>query len=366
MTKMKVLVLCCGLLALPGFARDVHPELDLPGLRVKPPELQLRGEPNPDYAKELAAAVRRLEPEEKKAFFKHLRRQQQALNQRIEDLTFNYDKAVALRNNIAVESAGLTARADAVVDFQRNLILKLKDMQRAIDKVRQRDDPQRFDALDFKADFYAGLEFSSLYGDGTQDSSFFSTSKPFVTLDLRNTFRWPGQEKWLDFFGDLSFQSASKEDSSAVNIITTSGNFKGEMGLWWMQALTERVSWGALCSLGMLGYTQQTPTADLTTSTRDQFQSTWTVGFTLRQEEGSMRGSFAEVAYKKDPLFLHPNRILVRGQVVLTQFGSKGSNGDFYIEGLASKGSAGRDEAVLLFGLRLSTVSFFQSLGAGN
>ena len=52
--------------------------------------------------------------------------------------------------------------------------------------------------------------------------------------------------------------------------------------------------------------------------------------------------------------------------MVLTQFGSKGSNGDFYIEGLASKGSAGRDEAILLLGLRLSTVSFLQSLGAGN
>ena len=366
MNRMKVLVLCGGLLAQAGFAQDTHPELDLSGLRVSPPELQLRGEPNPAYAQELEATIRRLDPAEKKDFFKELRRQQQALNQRIDELIFNYDKAVAFRKSIVHESSGLSARAEDLVDFQRKLILRLKEIQRTIDRVRQHDDPQRFDALDFKADFYAGLEFSSLYGDGTQDSSFFSTSKPFVTLDLRNTFRWPGQEKWLDFFGDLSFQSASKEDSSAVNIITTSGNFKGEMGLWWMQALTERVSWGALCSLGMLGYTQQTPTADLTTSTRDQFQSTWTVGFTLRQEEGSMRGSFAEVAYKKDPLFLHPNRILVRGQVVLTQFGSKGSNGDFYIEGLASKGSAGRDEAILLLGLRLSTVSFLQSLGAGN
>ena len=366
MNRMKVLLLCGGLLSGSGFAQDLHPELDLPSLRIKPPLVQKLGEPNPDYAQELEAAVRALQPGEKKAFFKHLRKQQQALNQRIEELVFNYDKAVAFKTNTAHESAGLSARAEEVVDFQRRLILRLKEIQRTIDTVRKHDDPQRFDALDFRADFYAGLEFSSLYGDGTQDSSFFSTSKPFVTLDLRNTFRWPGQEKWLDFFGDLSFQSASKEDSSAVNIITTSGNFKGEMGLWWMESLTERVSWGALASLGMLGYTQQTPTADLTTSTRDQFQSTWTLGVTLRQEEGTMRGSFAEIAYQKDPLFLHPNRILVRGQVILTQFGSKGSNGDFYIEGLASKGSAGRDEAVLLIGLRLSTVSFFQSLGAGN
>jgi len=326
----------------------------------------VNGEPNPSYRTQLEAAVRDLRPSERKAFFKLLRKQQRRLEQRIEELTFNYGKAVDLLANTANESRELSARAKDLIEAQRRTILMLKEIQRGIDLVRQHDDPQRFDALDFKADFYAGLEFSSLYGDGTQDSSFFSTSKPFVTLDLRNTFRWPGQERWLDFFGDLSFQSASKEDSSAVNIITTSGNFSGEMGLWWMQALTERVSWGAIASMGLLGYTQPTSAAGLSSTTRDQFQSTYTLGATLRQEEGAMRGSFAEIAYQRDPLFLHPNRLVMRGQVVLTQFGSKGSNGDFYMEGLASKGPAGRDEAILLFGIRLSTVSFFQSLGAGN
>ena len=37
--------------------------------------------------------------------------------------------------------------------------------------------------------------------------------KPFVTLDLRDTFRWPDQDRWVDFFGTLSFESASKENS---------------------------------------------------------------------------------------------------------------------------------------------------------
>ena len=366
MTRTRAQLLCAVLLALPGSAQDSHPELDLPALRVAPPELQVNGEPNPAYRAQLQAAVRGLRPSERKGFFKVLRKQQRRLEQRIEDLIFNYDKALALLNNTARESAELSARTQALVDAQRRVILTLKEIQRIIDQVRQQDDPQRFDALDFKADFYAGLEFSSLYGDGTQDSSFFSTSKPFVTLDLRNTFRWPGQERWLDFFGDLSFQSASKEDSSAVNIITTSGNFSGEMGLWWMEALTERVSWGVIGSMGLLGYTQPTSAAGLTSTTRDQFQSTYTLGVTLRQEEGGMRGSFAEMAYQRDPLFLHANRLVMRGQVVLTQFGSKGSNGDFYMEGLASKGAAGRDEAILLLGIRLSTVSFLQSLGAAN
>jgi hypothetical protein len=222
------------------------------------------------------------------------------------------------------------------------------------------------DAMDFQADFYAGLGFSNLYSEGSTNSSFFSTSKPFVALDLRNTFRWPGGERWMDVFGTLSFQSATKENSDTVNVITTSGNFKGEMGAWWMNAFTENLSWGLIGSIGLVGYSQPQQGADLSASSRDEFRTTATLGVTLRQESGPMRTSFAEVAYIKDPLFLHPNRLMVRGQVVLTQFGSKGSNGDFFIEGRASKGRSGRDEAMLLLGLRLSTVSFLRSLGGGS
>jgi len=357
---------CVGVLTCPVWAQDSVPELELNRGRLVPPAYQERGEPNPAYGSELEKRVKALLPVERKAFFRHLRKQQRELGRRVEEMVFNYEKAKSLRHEVQEDSAGIVALAGEMVAHQRETILKYKEIQHQIDQVRLREDAQLLDADDFRADLYAGLQFSNLYSEGQADSSFFSTSKPFVTLDLRNTFRWPGQERWLDFFGDLSFQSASKEDSSAVNIITTSGNFSGEMGLWWMQALTERVSWGAIASMGLLGYTQPTSAAGLSSTTRDQFQSTYTLGATLRQEEGAMRGSFAEIAYQRDPLFLHPNRLVMRGQVVLTQFGSKGSNGDFYMEGLASKGPAGRDEAILLFGIRLSTVSFFQSLGAGN
>jgi len=52
-------------------------------------------------------------------------------------------------------------------------------------------------------------------------------------------------------------------------------------------------------------------------------------------------------------------------RVVLTQFGSQGTSGDFYMEGSVNKGRHGKDEAVMLVGFRLSTVEFFRSLGSG-
>jgi hypothetical protein len=55
----------------------------------------------------------------------------------------------------------------------------------------------------------------------------------------------------------------------------------------------------------------------------------------------------------------------MRGRVVLTQFGSQGASGDFYMEGSVNKGRSGKDEAVMLVGFRLSTVAFFRSLGGG-
>jgi len=366
MTRMKIFMLCAALAACPARGQDADPELDVNRTRVVPPSLQMKGEPNPAYAAELEARVKSLDPTERRAFFKHLRKQQRELGRRIEEMIFNYEKSKALRRDISGEGGGISTRAGELVEFQRKCILQFKEIHHQIDLVRKREDPQRIDALDFQADFYAGLQFSNLYSEGDQNSSFFSTSKPFVSLDLRNTLRWPGGEQWMDIFGTLSFQTASKENSDTVNVITTSGNFKGEMGAWWMKSFTENLSWGLMGTIGLVGYSQQTTAPDMSSTNRDEFRTTYTLGATIRQEDGPMRTSFAEVAFIKDPLFLHPNRLMVRGQVVLTQFGSRGSNGDFYIEGRASKGRSGRDEAVLLMGLRLSTVSFFRSLGGGN
>jgi len=357
---------CVGVLTCPVWAQDSVPELELNRGRLVPPAYQERGEPNPAYGSELEKRVKALLPVERKAFFRHLRKQQRELGRRVEEMVFNYEKAKSLRHEVQEDSAGIVALAGEMVAHQRETILKYKEIQHQIDQVRLREDAQLLDADDFRADLYAGLQFSNLYSEGQADSSFFSTSKPFVSLDLRNTFHWPGRERWMDVFGTLSFQADSKESSDAVNVITTSGNFKGEMGVWWMNTLTESVSWGILGSMGLVGYASQSTGPDLSTLNRDDFASTFTLGATLRQEEGALRTSFGEVAYVKDPLFIHPNRLLLRGQVVLTQFGSKGSNGDFYMEGRASKGRSGRDEAVLLVGLRLSTLSFFRSLGGGN
>jgi hypothetical protein len=353
-----------GLLCLP-LAAQADPDLSLEPDRLQPPPLQLKGEANPDYARQLETRLSRLRPEERKAFFKQLRRQQRSLARYLEQMQFNYEKTKGLHASLAVEEPPLVAQADSLMKAQRQAVLKYRALAQAIEDLRRREDPMKVDALDFQADLYAGFQFSSLYQDQDQNGSFFSKSLPFVSLDLRHAFRWPGDERQLEAFGTLSFQSASKETSDTVAVITSTGNFKGEMGAWWMRPLTETVSWGVLGSTGLVGYTTQQTASGLSSTSRDQFRSTFHLGVTLRQEDGPMRNSVAEVAYEKDPLFIHPDRLMVRGKVVLTQFGSSGGNGDFFMEGWTSKGRVGRDEAVLLLGIRLSTLSFFRSLGGG-
>lgn len=357
----KALLLLCGPLLL----AQADPDLSLEPERLRPPPLQVKGEANPDYARELEARLARVPAAERKGFFKQLRRQQRSLNRYLEQMGFNYEKTRSLRGSLTSEPA-LVAQADALMASQRQAILGYKGLARAIEDLRRREDPMKVDALDFQADLYAGFQFSTLYQDQDQKSSFFAKSLPFVSLDLRHPFRWPNGEQWLEGFGRLSFQSATKESSDTVSVITSTGNFKGEMGAWWMRPLTESVSWGLLGSTGMVGYSTQDSTAGLSSSSRDQFRSTFHFGLTLRQEEGALRNSVAEVAYEKDPLFIHPDRLVVRGKVVLTQFGSSGGNGDFFMEGWTSKGRVGRDEAVLLLGIRLSTLSFLRGLGGGK
>jgi len=358
------LLLCLPALLCPVRAAQADPDLSLELDRVLPPPLQIRGEANPDYPGALNARAASLAPAERKPFFRHLRRQQRSLNRYLDEMQFNYERAKSLKASLAGEDPALAEKAAELMAAQRQSILQYKAMAKAIADLRRREDPIKVDAMDFQADLYAGFEFDSLYQD--QNGSFFSKSLPFVSLDLRHSFRWPDNEKWLEAFGTLSFQSASKERSDTVAVITTTGNFKGEMGAWLMHPLTESVSWGVLGSTGLVGYTTQPTAADLTASGRDQFLATYHFGATLRQEDGPMRNSVAEIAYEKDPLFVHTNRLLVRGKVVLTQFGSSGGNGDFYMEGWASKGRLGRDEAVLLLGVRLSTLSFLRSLGSGG
>ena len=353
-------------LASPLAAETPDPDLSLEAAQVVPPPLQLQGRANLDYARELEARLGSLRPEQRKDFFRQLRAQQRSLSRFIEEMVFNYEKAKSLRHAVEGEDQSLAASAGELQDAQRKLILQYKSMARAMEDLRRREDPVKLDSTDLQADLYAGFQFSTLYQDQGQNASFFSKSLPFVALDLRNTFLRPGQGEWLETFGTLSFQSASRETSDTVSVITSTGNFRGEMGLWWMRSLTESASWGMLGSTGLVGYTTHETAPDLSVANRDVFRSTFHFGFTLRQEAGAAHDSVAEIAYERDPLFLHPDRLVLRGKVVLTQFGSSGGKGDFFMEGWASKGRAGRDEAVLELGIRLNTLSFLRSLGGGG
>ena len=329
------------------------------------PPCQIAGAPNPRFDAELEEAIDALTPPDRKAFFKALRAKQRELQVRIFEVEQGLQQAQSLRNTLEREGSANQPQAQALVEGQSRMLAAFRDMDKVIARKRWDEDPLKLDADELKVDLYGGFQFSSLFSEQDQKGSFFSKSRPFVALDIRQTFRRPAQDIWWEVFSTLAFQSSSFETSETLNVITSSGHFHGEVGLWWMQSLTERVSWGLISSAGVVGYSQPVTESDLTTTSRDEFRNRFKVGFTTRQEEGAFKGSFAEWSYLRDPLFRYQDRIYMRGRVVLTQFGSQGASGDFYMEGSVNKGGHGKDEAVVLVGFRLSTVAFFRSLGGG-
>lgn len=330
---------------------------------IAPPPMVIQGTPNADYAAELQARIQALAPEDRKEFFRLLRRQQRLVRRRIDEMEYTLGKVTDLKRSLERQNSPLVPETEALIAAQKSLILKHKGIEKAIIRERAASDPHKLDPEPLATDLYAGIQFSSLYRDPENSSSFFSRSRPFVALDIRQVFRRPDQDHWMEGFGTLSFQSSSKETSDTVNVITTSGHFRGEMGLWWMKYLSENLSWGFIGSVGLVGFSEPEVGADLTATNKDQFRNRTRAGFTIRQEEGTLRGSVAEISYVRDPLFRFRDRLFIRGRVVLTSFGSVGSSGDFYIEGTVSKGRSGRDEAMLLLGLRLDTLSFLRGLG---
>lgn len=329
------------------------------------PPCQIAGAPNARFEADLDAAGRGLSEPARRAFFKALRAKQRELQLRILEVERGLQQARSLRNTLEREGSANLPQAQALVDGQARMLAEFREMDKVIARRRWEDDPLKLDADEFKVDLYGGFQFSSLFTEQDQKSSFFAKSRPFVALDIRQTFRRPAQDTWWEVFSTLAFQSSSFETSETLNVITSSGHFRGEVGLWWMQTLTERVSWGVVGSAGVVGFSQPVNQSDLNATSRDEFRNRFKVGVTTRQEEGAFKGSFAEWSYLRDPLFRYQDRIYMRGRVVLTQFGSQGASGDFYMEGSVNKGSRGKDEAVMLVGFRLSTVAFFRSLGGG-
>jgi len=335
----------------------------IPGPAV--PSCQLAGTPNPRFESDLVGAIGRVAPTERRVFFKALRAKQRELQYRILEVEQGLRQAQALRNSLEREASPNLPQAQALVDGQAQVLEAFRGMDKVIARLRWQEDALKLDAEELKVGLYGGFQFSSLFSDPDQRGSFFSKSRPFVALDIRQTFRRPAQDTWWEVFSTLSFQSSSFETSETLNVITTSGHFRGEVGLWWMQTLTDHVSWGVIGSAGVVGYSQPVTQVDLTGTSRDEFRNQLKLGLTTRQEEGALKGSFAEWSYLRDPLFRYQDRLLMRGRVVLTQFGSQGTSGDFYMQGSVNKGRHGKDEAVLLVGFRLSTVAFFRSLGSG-
>lgn len=359
--------LACLCLAVPAAAQDASPAAQEAATepREAPPVPSLHRDegPNPDFRKELDQAAAGLKPEEVKPFFHALRRTEKELRSRIEFTQSTLKEARKLQRNLEEQKAPTVNKARIVVSSEEARLRAYKTMEKDIEAVRHRLDPMQLDADELKVDLYGGFMFSSLYQDDAQNASFFSKSRPFASLDIRQAFRRPERDAWFETYSTLSFQSSSLEQSDTVNVITSSGQFRAEAGVWWLKPLTETVSWGVVGGVGMVGASQAQQGDGLSSSSRDSFRSTGRLSLTLRQESGQLKGSFAEWGYLRDPLFLKRDRLFVRGRVVLTQLGSEGANGDFYMEGSVNKGASGRDEAILLVGIRLSTLAFLRSLG---
>lgn len=332
---------------------------------IKLPPFHREDVPNPTFRQELEAVAEAARLVDREAFFKALRRHELELERLTLDTERTLKDARNLRKALEAQGAPTVPKARGVELSEGERLKTYRGMLQAIQQLRLRLDPQRIDAGELKVDLYGGFQFSSLYRDPGQNASFFSKSRPFASLDIRQTFHRPGRSSWLETFSILSFQSSSVEQSEALNIITNSGQFYGEAGAWWMKAMTDGVSWGVVGSLGLQGYRRVLAEGENDAS-QDQFRTRYRLGLTLRQETGSLKGSFAEWSYLRDPLFLRRDRLWVRGRVVLSQLGSDGASGDLYMEGSVSKASSGRDEATLLVGIRLSTVAFLRSLGAGG
>jgi len=327
------------------------------------PFCQVAGAPNPRFEVELDAAIQALAPTDRRAFFKELRIKQRELQYRILEVERGLQQAQSLRNTLEREASPNLPQAQSLVEGQSRMLAEFRELDRVIARKRWVEDPLKLDADELKVDLYGGFQFSSLFSEGDAQGSFFSKSRPFVALDIRQTFRRPAQDNWMEVFSTLAFQSSSIETSETLNVITSSGHFRGEVGLWWMQTLTERVSWGVVGTAGVVGFSQPVVQEDLIGTARNEFRNRFKLGLTTRQEEGSFKGSFAEWSYLRDPLFRYQDRLFMRGRVVLSQFGSQGASGDFYMEGSVNKGRHGKDEAVVLVGFRLSTLAFFRSLG---
>jgi hypothetical protein len=359
----RIPALVLALSAFPAAAQALDPEAGVP----QPPAVWANARPNLKYGEELLSRIKGLSPEHRDPFFRRLREQQRSLKRQIDAAERDLREARALLRNVASERSPLQKDTEVLVDAQTRILDGLRSLDRIITALRKDHDPQRIDADELRVDLYGGFQFSSLFRDpGAASGGFFSKSRPFAALDIRQTYRRIGDDKWVEAFGTLSFQSSTLENSEATSIITTTGHVRAEVGGWWMKSLNDRVSYGLDGAVGMVGYTQPIVGPDGTPQDQDSFRSRWRLGATVRQEVGAVKGSFAEVAYVRDPLFLAKDRLFLRGRVVLTQFGSEGASGDFYTEGTVSKGRKGRDEAVLLIGIRLSTVAFFRGLGAGR
>jgi hypothetical protein len=225
------------------------------------------------------------------------------------------------------------------------------------------------DAFALNLDLYAAAVFSNLYRDPTKSQGYFSTSRPFLLLEIRKLV---GQEPFGPFkdfslWGELQLQTASFQsvDNPTLQPIDS---FTAEMGFETKLAslAAKTAALNVVFGLGSAGFSAADPGPGLAPHEPDSFGWRGRLGLRLREVQTIWEGTFSELSVFHDPTFIQDWRILVRGRVVVS---GAGSGLGAFIEGSLNSGlnsSNKRDEIRLVVGIRLDTLAVLRAVvGAG-
>lgn len=218
-------------------------------------------------------------------------------------------------------------------------------------------------------DVYAETRFSNLFREDG-DTSFLSHSKLFLTGEFRQLLFLPRRQslQWnnLELFGTVTFRNDSTSEANAGAIVTTTGRAAFEVGIAWrpLRLAQKHFTLGFVAAGGAVSYANDvTPAAGsgLASQRQDHFRGQWRAGLVLRQEMGTLEGTFAEYCWLHDPVFDSPDRFSLHARLVLSPMADKGARFGTYIDLNTAIGS-GRDEISLAIGLRLDFLAVARAL----
>lgn len=239
---------------------------------------------------------------------------------------------------------------------------------------------------DLRIDIYGATVSSTLYHEDGSTGQF-GKARPYLEIQIRQTFRRSGSNRGWDIWGTITAQTAAFAPAQAptpeagsptlAGRIRTASNdgvhesihsFTVEAGTehgipTWFH--NDNVRLGVLAGLSLSSFESTAGDTDLRPQDRNYFMPGGRAGIVVRQIAGSWRGTFSEFSYLRDPRFRAADRLLIRGRLVLTPTSGEGEGLGVYLEGSMNAGR-GRDEARLVIGIRLDTLAILRAIVGGK